>query len=263
MQFLKSGIVVILLCFSTFCIGSAQQFTKEQVEQFKQSASLGIGSEQYNLAFAYQHGHGISKDIEKAKHWYLQAAKSPHSNIRYKVGRLFETGQVFKQDYNKAIELYRYAANNGEPYAQNNLGLMYLNGKGVEENIGKAIEWFEKAAELAVVNAYVNLAILYQRDKESHDKSIYWWQKAAEEDYPEAYFQLGQYHHWKKNYQDAFNSFKKGAEINHSSSQLNLAMFYEKGIGTERNQAEAMFWLNKSAKLGNKTAIAMLKKMNK
>lgn len=259
MQLLKSITLVTLLFFNAFCFGFTQQFTKAQVEQFRVNAELGISSEQYNLAFAYQHGHGISQNSEKAKHWYLKAANSPHANVRYKVGRLFETGKVFDKDFNKAIELYTYAANKGDPYAQNNLGLLYLSGKGVKQSVEKAILWFEKAADLAVVNAYVNLALVYQQNKESYDKSIHWWQKAAEEDYPEAYFQLGQYHYWKNDYHEAFNYFMKGAEINHANAQLKLAMLYEKGIGTEKNRERSLLWLNRSAKLGNKQAIAVLK----
>jgi TPR repeat protein len=259
MTYLKSNILIALVLISTFCFGNKLHFTEAQIAQFSANAELGIGSDQYNLAFAYQHGHGVEQSTEKAKHWYLEAAQSPHANIRYKVGRLFETGQVFDQNFDKAVELYTYAANKDDPFAQNNLALMYLQGKGVKKNIDKAIVWFEKASESSVVNAYVNLALIYQQNKSTHDKSIYWWNKAANEDYPEAYFQLGQFHYWKKNYEDAFHYFKRGAEINHSNSQLKLAMFYDRGIGTKKSREDSLLWLNKAAKSGNEKAIAMLK----
>lgn len=56
------------------------------------------------------------------------------------------------------------------------------------------------------------------------------------------------------NVQLAFKEFRAAAEKGDADSQYNLAMMYERGIGVEKNEKEAIVWYRKSAELGSSNA---------
>lgn len=49
----------------------------------------------------------------------------------------------------------------------------------------------------------------------------------------------------------AFKNFLIAAKEGHADSQFNVGLMYEKGIGTTKNEKEALIWYNKAAEQGN------------
>lgn len=49
----------------------------------------------------------------------------------------------------------------------------------------------------------------------------------------------------------AFKNFLIAAKEGHADSQFNVGLMYEKGIGTTKNEKEAVLWYNKAAEQGN------------
>lgn len=52
----------------------------------------------------------------------------------------------------------------------------------------------------------------------------------------------------------AYENFLKGSNEGDTSSQYNLAIMYENGIGIKKNEKYALFWYNKAALKGNAAA---------
>ena len=253
---------VYLFLFSIVLLSShnvfAETFTTEQLATLKEQAEIGDTYSQYNLAFAYQNGNVVEKDLTLAKYWYLKAAKSPHTKIRYKIGRLYETGGVLEKNINKAISHYIYAAEHEEPLSQNNLALLYLNGNGVTKSITKAVEWLSKAADKDFVKAQINLALIYQNILPDKEKALFWFDKAAQLGSVEAQYQLGQYFQSIRDFNKAYAYYLKAAEKDHNDSQLMVALFYAKGLHTKKDREMARQWLKRAAENGNSRARKML-----
>jgi hypothetical protein len=123
------------------------------------------------------------------------------------------------------------AANNGVKQAQNNLGTMYSKGHGVTKNDVEAMKWYLKAAEQNDMYAQYNLGNQYydMEDIASYKVALNWYLKAASNGYDKAQYKLGQ--------------------------------MYLKGLGTEKNQSEAIKWLKKAALQGNRDAQDILENL--
>ncbi len=48
---------------------------KKAFELYQKAANLEHSMAQYNLAYMYENGDGIMKDIDKALYWYNKSAK--------------------------------------------------------------------------------------------------------------------------------------------------------------------------------------------
>ena len=58
--------------------GLPQDWGDKALELWRKTGELGKASAYYNIGCAYDHGRGVEKDIEKAKHYYELAAIGGH-----------------------------------------------------------------------------------------------------------------------------------------------------------------------------------------
>lgn len=227
----------------------------------------GDAVQQYNKGYYYLTGTAdVKQNDVKAREWFNLAAKSNVPAIRYKIGRLYETGTLYRQSYSEAVKHYSYAADKGDIYAINNLAILYLNGEGVEKDIDKGIKLFTQAANRASVEAQVNLGLYYLNGSQEYhniEKALKWFTEAATDNNPVAMFYLAEHAFSEKDYVKAYDYYLISAEQSNDKAQLKLAMLYAKGLGIKKNNSIATDWLTKAAKLGNKTAIALLKSKGK
>lgn len=226
----------------------------------------GVGVEYYNKGYHYLYGKGVKQSNELAGKWFDLAAKSESPAVRYKIGRLYETGVFYQQDINQAVFHYEFAASKGDVYALNNLAILYLTGQGVEQNIEKGIEFAKQAAIKGNAQAQVNLGLVYLNGTGVDvDKleALRWFNQAAQQHNTDALYYVAQYHLSKKEFLEAFEFLNEAAKLDHADSQLKLAMLYDKGFGVEKDREQSLIWLNKSAELGNKKAITILKSLKK
>ncbi len=230
------------------------------------SGAYGEGAGQYNLGYKYLHGKGVVQSNFEAKKWFDLAGKSNNPGVRYKIGRLYETGVLYKKDIIKAVFHYEFASKKGDIYAINNLAILYLKGTGVTKDVDKAITLFTQAAERNSIEAQVNLGLYYLNatpKDHSIKKALKWFTEAAKDNNPVALYYLAEHAFAEKDYVKAYDYYLTSAQQSNDNAQLKLAMLYAKGLGIEKSQAETLRWLKESAKLGNKKAIAMLKKIDK
>ena len=94
----------------------------------------------------------------------------------------------------------------------------------------------------------------------NNKEALFWLERAASNDEPEALYQLGVYYEEgvEADLAKAINYFQRAAELNHSDAALELSYIYDEGAIVEQDDDKALFFLKKSAELGNQEAIEEL-----
>lgn len=164
---------------------------------------------------------GISQNCEKGKKLLFNVWDNNGIDAGYILSNIYYRGICVKKNYSKAQKYLLDSANKGFILSQRILGLAYLNCNRCEMNdlfekdIDKSIYWLKKSAEAGDVESTEKLAYIFSSDKYDmydEEKAFYWRSKSTE---PTSYF---------------------SAKI---QNFLLLAIFYEKGIGTEKNLTQA------------------------
>jgi len=151
-----------------------------------------------------------------------------------------------KGKFKTAYKEFKKASLKGHTDSQYNLAVMLYSGKGIQKDKAEAIYWFMKAAENGDESAQYNLGVLFSTDKELPDE------------YPkmengEIYFEVSSGGR-TSNKEKAVKWYKMAAEKGHVSSQLNLGVIYNQGIGVKLDYKEAAKWYQKAAEKGNSKA---------
>lgn len=76
-------------------------------------------NEMYNCGVMYFYGHGIQKNIRKAKDWYEKAAQCGSSEALLVLGCIHYMGEYVPENIPLALEMLQKAQNAGEKQAEN------------------------------------------------------------------------------------------------------------------------------------------------
>lgn len=150
---------------------------------FLAAAELGYTKAQFNTGVCYEKGRGVGRDVEKAMHFYGQAAAKGHTQAQYRFAKLllarrrqlsedglktatnlleeasaagFTKAQVClasvysrkpEEHGNKSVRYLKMAAESGDNTALLYLGQCYETGLGVPPNLCKAMEYYRRAAK--------------------------------------------------------------------------------------------------------------------
>ena len=95
--------------------GVTQDYT-EAIKWFYKAAEQGDTNAQNNLGDCYYYGQGVSQNHSEAIKWYRKAIEYTTGGIRC-LAYSYENGYSVEKDINKAIELYRQAARQGDQLA--------------------------------------------------------------------------------------------------------------------------------------------------
>ena len=68
--------------------------TPQPVRWFRRAARLGVAEAQFDLARAYELGHGVGQDLSQAELWYREAAEQGHDRAAGALARLYVSGVV-------------------------------------------------------------------------------------------------------------------------------------------------------------------------
>lgn len=114
---------------------------------FLAAAELGYTKAQFNTGVCYEKGRGISQDIEKAMHYYAQAATKGHAQAQYRYAKLLLTsrGQLCEDELKIATKLLEEASAAGLTKAQLCLASVY--SRKPEEDGNKSVLYLQMAAE--------------------------------------------------------------------------------------------------------------------
>ena len=117
---------------------------------------------QLALAMHYYNGDGLTKDLERAIHWFTKSAEAGNPQAQFNLGSLYSAGQGVKQSRVKAVEWFTKAAAQGHGRALYNLGIAYAKGAdGIEVDIPKALDLFERSAFSDDAKGQTGLAWFY------------------------------------------------------------------------------------------------------
>jgi uncharacterized protein len=145
----------------------------------------------------------------------------------------------------------------------NNLGVLYQNGLGVRRDVQEALRLYREAANLGEARAMINLAAANENvPSPEYGEALIWLRKAAEMGERDAMFGIGVYYERglgvQRNYGEALNWYRRAAALGQTIAMNNIAVLYQNGNGVEQNPLEAMKWLAEAARLGDRGAQADL-----
>jgi len=120
---------------------------KTAIRIFKQLAEAGHTEAQFDLAWFYHQGVGVSEDHKEESKWMRKAAEQGNPKAQFGLGIMYQNGNPISQDFKEAARWHHKAAAQGNVMAMFNLGLLYLDGKGVEHDLKKARQLIIQAAE--------------------------------------------------------------------------------------------------------------------
>jgi len=162
-------------------------------------------------------------------------------------------GEYKKISFSEAQRL----ANQGDTEAMRRLAMAYIQGDGVSKDLEKAFEWILEAAELGNIEAQAEWAEIC-RNTERFDASFYWEKKAAEQGKPASQNNLAILYDrgmgTSKNEEQAFYWFKKAAENGYTDAKHSLAVCYITGAGTPQDTDKGIFWLEQASNDGHAVA---------
>lgn len=251
---------------------------EEMLANYQIAADNGNVGAKGKLAFMYENGYFVHKDLEKAFKLYYELAEDGDSNAQIKIGDYYNN---IKNDYYKAEKWYGKAADNQNIIAQDRWGNMFLED-GVFSNKSKdlsrkGLERVKNAAYGGYDTAQYNIGYFYEKGKNGLQKDILeaqkWYLKAAEKDNIYAQKALGDIYYFgkegtEKNENKAQEWYLKAAEHGYRDAQKALGDLYYFGMGCiEKDEKEAWEWYLKAAKRGNiyaqeKIGDILLKKNN-
>ena len=222
---------------------------------------------QASLAYLYETGQGVSRDLDKALEYYQLAAKQGHAVAQYNLGRIYQTGlthglQVIRPDAQKAEQFLQRAAAQGIVAAYHQLGVLYYTlgmqikpaelkpeefarwDKNKDKNISPdenlflqdAHDHFLLAAKQDHGLAQHALGVMYLQGQgvaAKPETSAHWLEKAVKHKLPDSLYNLAQLFEngigVRPNLTRAFTLYRDAARLGHAPSQYNLGLFYYQG----------------------------------
>jgi len=235
-------------------------------ELLEERAALGDPTAQFALGQLYQQGHGVKKDLKKAVDYYMEAVAQQDLKAEYTLGLFYFNGEAGKHDYQQALGWLNDAAFKGNPESQYMLGRLlergYQKADGtwvVEPNRDRAMSMYALAAfnqdpkaeyrlaEMLVRDQTTVLSIQEKTKRNELMKRLYAGAalKGVEEAVlPLAFFDAMSDSKDKQGH--AFLVAEKKARAGSPEAALLLGMLYDRGLGVEQDESDAVYWYKKA-----------------
>ncbi len=126
------------------CEGNIQESFKSLIESFeKNPQEVKSGKDSFNIS-EHLSARG---DLPRAKWWMEKATQQGYAPAQFRLAWMYDKGEGVEKDIQRAIKLLEKAAQQGYAPAQFRLAWMYDKGEGVKKDIQRAIKLLEKAAQ--------------------------------------------------------------------------------------------------------------------
>jgi enhanced entry protein EnhC len=281
----------LLLADYYFNATNEPEHIKQAQGIYQKFAEKGDKEAQLKLAYALEHGLGVTQDFNNAQMWYTLAAEQGQPLAQYLLAHLYQLGWLGSQpdyaeakkwyaaaskkyapaavalgfiydtvddSYQQARQNYQLAADQASAIGAFDLGLIYEKGKGQPVDYIKATERYLQAANQGHRQAMVQLAGLYfsgatgTRDEQ---QSLHWYKKAADLGDRDALYQLGLLSETgvatKLDYQDAIHYYQEAADKGNAKAKLALARMYQYGLGVPKDIDQATKFYRELSLLDN------------
>ena len=253
------------------------------VKYFQEAGKLENADALFFLSIHQQNNGNLKEATQAAK----RSLELGNEAAKIKLGEIQEDEKLMKEGFNAL----KKKVDSGDMHYSDSLGYAYEFGIGTSLSIKEAMKYYEMAAKQNNVLGMTNLADLYiQENKlkkakpllvkaaekeygyaqyllamnffdlysENNKEALFWLEKAANNDEPEALFQLGVYYSEGNDLAKSIKYYQRAAELNHADAALELSYIYDEGAIVEQDDDKALFFLKKSAELGNQEAIEEL-----
>ncbi len=127
---------------------SDKEKLKESVALYRESARLGNVKALLYVAFAYEQGRGVRKNLGRAIQIYKKAADAGNADAQCVLGWMCLNGVGGSTDILGALRWYQQSAEQGNASALFSLGQMYGEGNGVPKSRTRAARYLRLAAAL-------------------------------------------------------------------------------------------------------------------
>ena len=200
-------------------------------KNFQKAYSIGNqGHGELGLANCYLAGIGVKQDEEKAWEYYKQASAKGNSEAQ-RLLALYYLDTTEYQNKERGKALLKMAADGGDSEATYLYGLGLISGQYFDKNVAEGMKWLEKAAvQDCDAGAMNSLGNQYYNGNDVVEKD----------------------------FEKAFDWFKRGAEAGSAEAMESLGIAYLNGTGTIPDVEEAERWLIKAAENGNVSAMNKL-----
>ena len=222
----------------------ATQAAKRSLELGNEAAKIILGKIQKDEKLRKEGFNALKKKVDSGDMHYANS-----------LGYAYEFGIGTSLSIKEAMKYYEMAAKQNNALGMTNLADLYIQ----EDKLKKAKPLLVKAAEKEHGYAQYLLAMnFFDLYSENNKEALFWLEKAANHDEPEALFQLGVYYSEGNDLAKSIKYYQRAAELNHADAALELSYIYDEGSIVEQDEDKALFFLKKSAELGNQEAIEEL-----
>jgi len=210
---------------STLYLQEMQFHYKELLAKTKDIDALKLVAKTYEFGETY-----VSINYRKAFEYYRILHELDEVEGYLGLGRSYLYGLGVDQDYELAKDYLEIAGSRNVYEAKNLLGDIYRHGYGVQADYEKAKSYYLGAAEGGNVDAFIHLSLLHyhkQLPHASQSQALTYIKRATEVDHPKAYFWLGLYYEMgvgtDKDIDSAISAYKKAIQLGNQASRYQLA----------------------------------------
>lgn len=264
---------------------NSDNYFSKAVDAIEACANEGHTFWRTNFGYMSLYGHGVIKDVSKAKSLFLEPANNNYGRAQYMLGDIyykemaykdidlainwykkasdhfprygspeFELGYLYSNesgyvDLDKSFRWYLKSANKGNSSSQHNIAIAYYYGKGVDQNYDKAYEWCTKAMEQGDNYAINLLGILYENGygvTKNLDLAIDYYLKAANSGLEIAYSNLANIYIQKKKYKEAKKWLTLASEREQARAKYLLGYLYEQKEFSEHDYEKSFYWYSQA-----------------
>lgn len=134
----------------------------KKVVNNKETANFSLDDAMYKIAYCYENGYGLTKDLDEAIKWYEKSSKNAGFDAKKALYRIYYN----KKDYTKAFDWAKKATNSKEDgemcFA---LAEMYSKGYGTGKDLNEAFKYYMKSANSGYAKGCYQLALCYIEGK--------------------------------------------------------------------------------------------------
>ncbi|GJN87173.1 hypothetical protein Rhopal_000118-T1 [Rhodotorula paludigena] len=238
----------------------------------------GHAAGSYRAAQCMEHGWGTRKDWSKAVSFYRRAAVLSHVQAMHRLGLAELNGELgLTKRAKDGVQWLTRAAELADqvepPQPQSLHELAILHEKGIENVVFQdeeyAAELLARAAELQYAPSAYKLGECYEYGKmgcpQDAALSIHYYNIAAQQNHPAACFALTAWYLvgspgiLPQSDTEAYLWAKKAAGGGLAKAEYACGYFTEVGIGTYKDERDALEWFRKAAAHGDKRAMERLR----
>ena len=224
------------------------EYTVEEYNKKKELAESGNLDAICDLGYLYYYGFGnTAPDIDKGVYYWCTAANLGNAVAQDAMAWCYECGVGVEKNLFTAVDLKMKAANGGYSYAQFDVGNYFYYGYSevnIEPNAEIAYSWYKKAADQNNGNAQLMVAYCLENGigtDTNEDKSIEYYEKSASNGIAEAYLDLANIYSRKKMYDKSLELYKMAVDGKNYLAAVNISDYY---CMVEESVDEAIKWIN-------------------